>query len=154
MTAIMVDVDEKPMVLRRATAAGRIRVSAATLDAIRERRIPKGDVLEVARTAAILAAKKTPELVPLSHPIPLEAVKVEFVFGKDFLDCRALVSARWKTGVEMEALAAVAVGLLTVWDLVKPLEKDAQGQYPHTRITDVRIEEKLKAAATPNDADS
>lgn len=143
--ARMVDVGDKPLVRRRAVASGRLHLKPATLSAIRRRRLEKGDALEIARTAAILAVKNTPQVLPLCHPIPLESADVQFEFGARTLTCRVTCQATWKTGVEMEALVGAATALLTVWDIVKPLEKDPRGQYPGTRLTDLRVEAKVKS---------
>jgi len=143
--ARMVDVGAKPIVAREAIAEGTLRLRPATIKAIREKRLEKGDALEIARTAAVLAAKRTPEILPLCHPIPLDAVHVEVRLGKDTVTCRVRVAAHWRTGVEMEALVAVTTALLTVWDLVKPIEKDARGQYPTARLEDVHVVRKVKA---------
>ena len=141
----MVDVTPKPVVYREAVAEGAIRLRPETVKLIREGRVEKGDVFTVASIAGILAAKKTPELIPLCHPIPLTKVDVEcHVEGEDWVVCRARVVAEAKTGVEMEALTAVTVALLTVWDMVKKYEKDEAGQYPYTRIEYVRVVEKKK----------
>lgn len=139
------DVSRKPVVLRTAVAQGRLRLQAATIDAIRAGRVEKGDVMEVARTAAVLAAKNTPQILPLCHPIPLEGVEVSLRLGPQEVQTTTTVTAHWKTGVEMEALVATTVALLTVWDLVKPLEKDAAGQYPTARLRDVRVVRKEKS---------
>lgn len=143
-TAHMVDVAAKPFVDRIAEAEGTLRLQRETIRAIRARRIEKGDVLEVARVAAIQAAKLTPQVLPLCHPIPLEGVDVQFTLAADRVRVRTRVRAHYKTGVEMEALVAASTALLTIWDLVKPLEKNARGQYPKTRIEDVRVVRKVK----------
>lgn len=142
--ARMVNVAEKPVVARRATAEGRLRLRPETVAAIRRGAVEKGDVLEISRTAAIQATKATPQLLPLAHPIPLEGVDVELELEPTGLRARVTVRAHWRTGVEMDALTGAAVALLTAWDLVKPLEKDARGQYPTTRIEDLRVVEKVK----------
>lgn len=142
--AHMVDVGGKPSVRRAAVAEGSLRLKPATIRAVRARRLEKGDALEVGRIAAILAAKNTAHLLPLCHPIPLEAVDVTYSWGRGRLRCRARVQAHDRTGVEMEALVATTVALLTVWDLVKPLEKDSRGQYPTTRLERVRVLRKVK----------
>ena len=121
--ARMVDVGGKPDSIRTATATGRIRMSPATLAAVRDGSGPKGDVLAAARIAGIMAAKKTGELIPLCHPLALETVSVDF----DFMDSGLVVTARaaltGKTGVEMEALTAASIALLTIYDMAKALEK-------------------------------
>ncbi len=104
----------------------------------------KGDPFPVAEVAGILAAKRVSELIPLCHPIPLTKVDVSFRIGEDHVEARCRVVADYKTGVEMEALTGVTVALLTLWDMVKYLEKDEEGQYPTTRITEVRVVEKRK----------
>lgn len=123
--ARMVDVGEKPVTRRRAVAEGRIRMQPPTLELIREGRHRKGDVLGLARVAGIMAAKRTPELVPLCHPIPLTRVQVELDPEPDdaAVRCRATVEAEWRTGVEMEALTAVQVALLTVYDMCKGVDR-------------------------------
>jgi len=140
----MVGVGHKPDVLRVAVAEGRIALRPETLRRVREGRVEKGDPLLIAQLAGILAAKKTPELVPLCHPIPITKVDVELQVQEDGILARARVEAVAKTGVEMEALTAVSAALLAVWDVVKQYEKDEAGQYPHTRITDIRVVSKLK----------
>lgn len=140
----MVDVGAKPVVPREATAEGRLHLQPATFVAIREGRVPKGDVLATARVAAIMAVKKTPDVLPLCHPIPITGVTVDLTVEADAVIARVTVRADYKTGVEMEALTAVTLALLTVWDMTKGLEKDADGQYPGTRLADVRVVEKRK----------
>ncbi|WP_048192076.1 cyclic pyranopterin monophosphate synthase MoaC [Pyrolobus fumarii] len=141
----MVDVTHKPVVYREAIAEGAIRLRPETIRAIREGRIEKGDVLTTAAIAGILAAKKTWDLIPLCHPLPLTHVDVKCeVSGEDRVVCRAKVVTSAKTGVEMEALTAVSIALLTVWDMTKKLEKDEEGQYPYTRIEYIRVVSKKK----------
>jgi cyclic pyranopterin phosphate synthase len=124
--AHMVDVGDKPATHRVAVATGRIRMAPLTLDLVRAGTTKKGDVLGVARIAAIQGAKRTSELVPLCHPLPITHVAVEF--GIDAAGgcvvCTARVETRGQTGVEMEALTAVQVGLLTVYDMVKSADRD------------------------------
>ena len=143
----MVGVGHKPDVLRVAVAEGKIVLRPETLKRIREGRVEKGDPLLAAQLAGILAAKRTPELVPLCHPIPITKVDIEPELEEDGVLIKARVEAVAKTGVEMEALAAVSVALLTVWDMVKQYEKDEAGQYPHTRITGIRVVSKVKGEA-------
>ncbi len=121
--ARMVDVGAKSETKRSATAAGRIRMSAHTLQAIRDGSGPKGDVLATARIAGIMAAKKTGDLIPLCHPLALDSVTVDFELGEDVVEVRATASLTAKTGVEMEALTAASVALLTIYDMAKALEK-------------------------------
>jgi cyclic pyranopterin monophosphate synthase len=124
-TARMVDVGEKPDTARTARATGSIRMSAEALDAIVRNTVKKGDVLGVARVAGILAAKRTSELIPLCHPLPLHHVGVTLVLDPALPGVRVEVEARTtgKTGVEMEALTGAAVALLTVYDMAKSLDK-------------------------------
>lgn len=122
-TARMVDVGGKAETQRVAIARGAIRMSAATLQAVRDGNGPKGDVLGPARVAGIMAAKKTGDLIPLCHPLALDAVNIDFAFTDDGVECTATASLTGRTGVEMEALTAVSVALLTVYDMAKALDK-------------------------------
>jgi cyclic pyranopterin phosphate synthase len=123
--AQMVDVSDKPVTRRRASAEGTVTMRPATMAAIREGRTPKGDVLSVARLAAIGGAKKTAELIPLCHPLPIEAIDVEIALDEAVPGARLRVdvSAEARTGVEMEAMCAVAAGLLALYDMVKGLDR-------------------------------
>jgi len=121
--ARMVDVGGKPETVRSATAGGFIRMAPATLKAVREGSGPKGDVLSAARIAGIMAAKKTGELIPLCHPLALDTVTVDFAFGEEGVEVSARAALTGKTGVEMEALTAASVALLTLYDMAKALEK-------------------------------
>ena len=121
--ARMVDVGAKPETMRSATAAGRISMSASTLAAVRNGNGPKGDVLSAARIAGIMAAKKTGELIPLCHPLALHSVTVDFAFLDNGVEVTARASLTGRTGVEMEALTAASVALLTIYDMAKALEK-------------------------------
>lgn len=121
--ARMVDVGGKAETVRSATAAGFIRMAHATLQAVREGSGPKGDVLSAARIAGIMAAKKTGELIPLCHPLSLDTVSVDFTFLDDGVEVTARAALTGKTGVEMEALTAASVALLTLYDMAKALEK-------------------------------
>jgi cyclic pyranopterin monophosphate synthase len=124
--ARMVDVSAKPETARTATAAGTIRMKAATLDAIRGNLVAKGDVLGVARLAGIMAAKKTSELIPLCHPLPLNDVAVDLSLDSSLPGVRVEATSRTvgRTGVEMEALTAVSVALLTIYDMAKAIDRD------------------------------
>ncbi len=133
--ARMVDVGGKAPSQRVAIAAGSIRMSDATLQAVREGNGPKGDVLGAARIAGIMAAKKTSELIPLCHPLPLDAVSLEFDFIEGAVTATATASTTGKTGVEMEALTATSIALLTIYDMAKALEKGMV-------ISEVRLLEK------------
>ncbi len=121
--ASMVDVGGKAETQRVAVAAGRIRMSAEALHAIRDGDVPKGDVLAAARIAGIMAAKKTAELIPLCHPLALDAVTVDFAFEGEALRATASASLTGRTGVEMEAMTAVSVALLTIYDMAKAIDK-------------------------------
>ena len=133
--ARMVDVGGKPETARSATATGRIRMSPQALAAVRDGSGPKGDVLAAARIAGIMAAKKTAELIPLCHPLALDAVTVEFAFEADGVRATARASLTGRTGVEMEAMTAAAIALLTVYDMAKELDKGMV-------VEDVRLLEK------------
>jgi len=140
----MVDISAKPRVPRTAQASGFIRLKPETLQKIKAGEVPKGDVLAVAQTAAILAVKRTPELVPLTHQIAITGTDVNFKLEKEGVRVSVEVRSTGQTGVEMEALVGVASALLTVWDMVKGFEKDEAGQYPTTSIEDIRVLRKVK----------
>lgn len=123
-SAAMVDVSEKPVVRREATAAGIIHLHSDTVAAISDGSLPKGDVLAVARIAGIQAAKKTAELIPLCHQLPLTKVAVDFMIEKEAIDIRCTVRTDAKTGVEMEALTGVSVAALTIYDMCKAIDKE------------------------------
>jgi cyclic pyranopterin phosphate synthase len=141
----MVDISEKPEVFREATAKGTIKLKPETTKLIKEGKVAKGDPFYTAKIAGICAAKETSSLIPLCHPLPLTKVEVETkILNKSAVEVTATVKSRAQTGVEMEALTAVAVALLTVWDMTKQYEKDARGQYPTTCIGNVRVVRKVK----------
>ena len=120
----MVDVGDKEVTLREARASGRVRMQQATLALVRDRKSAKGDVLEVARLAGIMAAKRTAELVPLCHTLPLDAVEVAFdCRGEDCVTVQATARATARTGVEMESLVAVSVAALTIYDMCKSVDR-------------------------------
>lgn len=121
----MVDVGAKADTERTAIATGEISLSAATLELVRDGRAAKGDVLAVARVAGIMAAKKTSELIPLCHPIILTSVKVDFAFSPTGIEITATAKTNGPTGVEMEALTAVSVAALTIYDMLKAVERGA-----------------------------
>jgi len=131
----MVDVSDKATTTRTATASGFVRMATATVQAIRERRTPKGDPLEVARLAGIMAAKRTSELIPLCHPLPLTHADVQLEVRDDGVEITATARTDGKTGVEMEALTAVAVAGLTLYDMCKAMDKAME-------ITGIRLESK------------
>jgi len=140
----MIDVGEKPVIKRQAEASGKIFLFPTTIDEIKSGRIKKGDPLLVAEVAAMSAAKQTHLLIPHCHQISLDTVNVTFEVSKESIEVRCFVSAQARTGVEMEALVGVSMALNTLWDMVKYLEKDHQGQYPSTRIGDIRVLRKEK----------
>lgn len=140
----MVDVSEKDVIKRYAEASGDIVLKAETMKEIQNGTIKKGNVLAVSETAGILAAKKTSEIIPLCHQIPLTSVEVSFNPSKTGVHATCRVSANYVTGVEMEALVGVTTALLSIWDMVKYLEKDADGQYPEARLENIRVIEKRK----------
>lgn len=140
----IVEIGSKPIVERRATATGVLNLCQASAEAIQNRLVKKGDVLEASTIAAIQAVKDTPRIVPHCHPIPLEGCTVNWTWEKYSLRCTVHVSAHYKTGIEMEALTGVSAGLLCALDMVKSIEKDDQGQYPGTSISDIVVVEKFK----------
>ena len=140
----MVDITEKPLVFRRAKARGSIRLQEKTVETIKSGQVKKGDVLATARLAAILAAKETPRLIPMCHPIPLTGLEVSFRLQPGRVEASVTVTSVGRTGVEMEALVAVSAALLNVWDMVKYLEKDESGNYPDTAIEEIRVIKKEK----------
>ena len=135
----MVDIGEKAVVRRSATAAGRIGMSPHTVEMLREKALPKGDALNTARIAGVMAAKKTPELIPLCHGLDLTSVDVEFEVGEGSVEILATARASDRTGVEMEALTAVSVAALTIYDMCKAVDKEMV-------IQEVRLVEKTKEA--------
>jgi cyclic pyranopterin phosphate synthase len=140
----MVDISEKAIVKRQAEAGGRIFLAPNTIKTIKNHQIKKGDPLLVAEVAAMNAAKQTHLLIPHCHQIPLDTVKMTFDISNESIEARCLVRAQARTGVEMEALIGVSTALNTLWDMVKYLEKDVTGQYPQTKITDIRVIKKEK----------
>ncbi|MCA9567816.1 MAG: cyclic pyranopterin monophosphate synthase MoaC [Myxococcales bacterium] len=121
--ARMVDVDEKPVTARSATARGFIRLGPEALEAVRSRSAKKGDVLAIAQLAGIQGAKRTSDLIPLCHPLPITGVDVHLDVEDDGVRCLATARATWRTGVEMEALTAVSTALLTVYDMLKAVDR-------------------------------
>ena len=135
--ARMVDVGEKAVVRRTATAAGRVRMAATTVELLREKALPKGDALNTARIAGMMAAKRTPHLIPLCHGLNLTAVDVEFEVGDEEVIIVATTRASDRTGVEMEALTAVSVAALTIYDMCKAVDKGME-------IGGIKLLEKTK----------
>jgi len=140
----MIDVSNKPEVFREATATGTVKLKTQTIRLIKEGKIAKGDPINTAKVAGILAAKKTSALIPLCHPLPLTSVEVEIKVLDKSVQVLSTVKTKAQTGVEMEALVATAVSLLTIWDMVKQYEKDAEGQYPYTLIENIHVVKKVK----------
>jgi cyclic pyranopterin phosphate synthase len=125
----MIDVGEKQITKREAVAKGKILLSPETIELIRQGKIPKGDVLECARVAAVLAVKRTPELIPMCHPLHITYSRIDFDLGKNEIEIKTEVSAVDRTGVEMEALTAVAVAALTIYDMCKGVDKSLEISY-------------------------
>ncbi len=141
----MVDVTAKPEVYREATAKGIIKLRPETIRLIKEGKIEKGDPVQAAKIAGVLAAKKTSSLIPLCHPIPLTNVEIEIkTVDQSALEVEATVKTKAQTGVEMEALVATSTALLTIWDMTKQYEKDAKGRYPYTAIESISVKRKVK----------
>lgn len=134
-SAHMVDVTAKPETARSAVATATVRTRPEVVEMIFEANLPKGDALPVARVAGIMGAKKTPEIIPLCHPLPLGAITVDFTRHPSAVEITAQVKTRGVTGVEMEALTAVSIAALTVYDMIKAVDK-------HAEITDTKVVEK------------
>ncbi len=137
--ATMVDVGAKPPQLRRAVAAGELRCTPATIRLLKKQALPKGDVLACARLAGIMAAKRTSDLIPLCHPLALEKVSVDFTVKRDRIVITAEARLTGKTGVEMEALTAVSIAALTLYDMMKAVDKTMV-------IGDIRVTTKTKSS--------
>jgi cyclic pyranopterin phosphate synthase len=133
----MVDVGEKAVVRRAATAAGRVRMAPETVALLQEKALPKGDALNTARIAGVMAAKRTPDLIPLCHGLNLTAVDVVFEVGEEEVGIVATARASDRTGVEMEALTAVSVAALTIYDMCKAVDKEME-------IGEIKLIEKTK----------
>ncbi len=142
----MIDITQKNDVFREAIAVGKIRLKPETVQMIRDAKVEKGDPLAAAEIASVMAAKGTSQLIPLCHPIPVTSVTAHSTLGKDSVEVEATVRTTAKTGVEMEALVAATIYLLTLWDMVKRHEKDAMGQYPSTTIEFIRVKSKTKGS--------
>ena len=142
----MVGLSSKAESVRMASAEGFIRLKKDTVEAILKNEVAKGNVLATANVAGVMAVKKTSEIIPMCHPLPITSVKFDFdvVLG-DVCGVKVTCSVKAvaKTGVEMEAITGVSAALLTVWDMVKSLEKDERGQYPQTVIEGIRVVEKI-----------
>lgn len=131
----MVDITEKPITEREAVAKGMVTMQPTTLSLIKQGKMPKGDVLATAQVAGIMAAKQTPQIIPMCHPLMIDEVKVEFNFPEEGVEISARVKSTGKTGVEMEALTAVAIAALTIYDMCKAVD---QGM----RIEGIRLARK------------
>ncbi len=142
--ARMVDISDKRDVARRAVAVGEIKLKPETIEAITKKQIVKGEVLETARIAAIMAVKHTSSVIPMCHQIPITSIDVKFEINIDAIRATVEVKSVGKTGVEMDALNGVSVALLTIWDMVKSEEKDETGNYPFTEIKNISVLEKSK----------
>ena len=140
----MIDIEKKKEVKRRAMASGKIYLKESTIEAIKEGNITKGNVLATAKVSGIMAVKRTPDAIPLCHPIPITNVEINFELDERFIGIKVLVESIGKTGVEMEALHGVNISLLTIWDMVKSVEKDENGQYPETEISNIKVVYKEK----------
>ena len=143
----MIDITDKNTVKREAMATGTIKLNKETIKLIREKQVKKGDVLETAKIAGTIAVKNTSGMIPYCHPVPVMSIDFNFEVedSKIIVTCR--VKAIYRTGVEMEAINGVQVALLTIWDMVKYLEKDETGNYPDTSIGNVTVVYKRKGDA-------
>ncbi|MBI4656445.1 MAG: cyclic pyranopterin monophosphate synthase MoaC [Elusimicrobia bacterium] len=140
----MVDISDKKPIMREAIAKGRIILKETTIEQIKSGNIKKGDPFTVAQIAAINAIKETSHLIPLCHQINLDSIDVSFEIKEKYIETKITVKAEAKTGVEMEAIVGICAALFTIWDMVKYLEKDSEGQYPSTKITDIVVVKKRK----------
>ena len=135
----MVEVGNKPLEKRTAIAEGTITLQEETIQMIVNNNIKKGNVLTTAQIAGINGVKSTSQLIPLCHPLNISSIKVEFEVKKKNIVCTCIVKNTGQTGVEMEALTGVNLALLTIWDMTKSVEKDEDGQYPHTKISNIHV---------------
>lgn len=140
----MIDISKKDVILRIATASGKIYLKKETIERIEEKKVEKGDVITIARIAGTNAVKKVPDLIPLCHPIPINGIDFKFQILNDFIEVTCSVKSYAKTGVEMEALTGVSTALLNIWDVVKMYEKDEDGQYPNSKISEIMVDKKIK----------
>ena len=140
----MVEVGAKPDQKRRAVASGKIFLDENTIKMIKSEEIKKGNVLTTAQIAGIQAVKNTSSIIPLCHPLSLTGIEIDFKVDTHEITCTCAVNTIGKTGVEMEAITGVSVCLLTIWDMVKAVEKDEEGQYPNTRISGIKVIKKEK----------
>jgi cyclic pyranopterin phosphate synthase len=140
----MVEVGEKPTQKRIAIAKGTIKLQKETIAKIKNNKIEKGNVLTTAQIAAITSIKNTSNIIPLCHPLQITGITVDFDIKNDEINVETKVKTLGQTGVEMEAITGVSVALLTIWDMVKSIEKDNEGQYPNTAITNIHVIKKEK----------
>ncbi|AEH07230.1 cyclic pyranopterin monophosphate synthase MoaC [Methanothermococcus okinawensis] len=140
----MVDVSNKKDVERICIARGFIRLKPSTIKAITKKEVIKGDVLTTAQVAGIMAVKNTSNIIPMCHPLPITSINVDFTVHEDNIEVEVRVKTTYKTGIEMEALTGVSVALLTIWDMVKAIEKDENGQYQSTEIYGIKVIKKIK----------
>ncbi|MEW6455673.1 MAG: cyclic pyranopterin monophosphate synthase MoaC [Acidobacteriota bacterium] len=131
----MIDVGGKKLTVREATAEAEIKISKNSIEMIKNKNVPKGDVLEISRIAGIMAAKKTSEFVPLCHQISLDWVSIDFTFDEGKITIRSKVKAKWKTGVEMESLISCAISAITIYDMLKAFDNEME-------ITSIKLLEK------------
>ena len=140
----MVEVGDKPLEKRIAITEGSIYLQEKTIEMIIDNNIKKGNVLTTAQIAGINAIKNTSNLIPLCHPLSISNIEIEFEIKKNKIVTKATVKTTGQTGVEMEAITGVSISLLTIWDMVKSVEKDEKGQYPNTQISDIKVIKKEK----------
>lgn len=140
----MIDIHNKKVQYREAIASGEIRLTKETMKRVKAGEVEKGDPVQIAILAGIQGAKLTPTVIPLCHPLPLERTDVKFEFIDSGLKATATVVATGKTGVEMESLVTVTTALLNIWDVLKMYEKDENGQYPFTKISNIHVIKKVK----------
>lgn len=140
----MVEVGKKPQQRRLAIASGKIHLQKETIAMIENAEIKKGNVLTTAQIAGIQAVKKTSDLIPLCHPLNLTGIEIEFEVKESEIIAICSCKLAGQTGVEMEAITGVSVALLTIWDMTKAVEKDEKGQYPNTKISDIKVLKKEK----------
>ncbi len=140
----MVDVSAKEEQSRKAISSGNIYLKKETISKIQNSEIKKGNVLTTAQIAGIQAVKNTSGIIPLCHPLNITGIEIEFDVKEDYINCKVSVNSKGQTGVEMEAITGCSVALLTIWDMVKAVEKDSDGQYPSTHISNIKVIKKEK----------
>jgi cyclic pyranopterin phosphate synthase len=140
----MVDISPKEVIIREATAVGEIKLKPSTITRLKTGNLEKGDAVAAAEVAAIQAAKNTPQLLPFCHSIPITTIRTTHTIHRGSLKVESYVKGQARTGVEMEALTAASTYLLTIWDMTKQYEKDSKGQYPTTKIVNLRVTKKVK----------